>query len=33
MKKIGNWNNHLGAEERVIMLMKLDGSGVRETAS
>jgi len=33
MEKIGNSNKHLGAEERaMIMLMKRDGSGVRETA-
>ena len=33
MEKAGNWKKHLGAEERaMIMLMKLDGSGVRETA-
>lgn len=33
MRKIENLNKHLSAEERVmIMLMKRDGSSMRETA-
>ncbi len=33
MDKIQNWNKHLRAEERaMIMLMKRDGSSMRDTA-